>query len=121
MRSCGMSLGEEVAANVAHTSRGTLEGNLGRALSSFNASGDFGRGNILQKRAMGSLSSNDWRRRLAYPVLIGGSIAGLLWTLRLGSGLTAPAAPDSSASLLTSAAGALAYFAFPCSWRSSSP
>ena len=59
---------------------------------------------------MGS-SSIDWRRRLAYPVIIGGSIAGLLWTLRLGSHLTAPA-PDPSAALLTSA-GAVGVFRLP--------
>jgi Kef-type K+ transport system membrane component KefB len=29
-------------------------------------------------------------RRLAYPVLVGGSLAGLVWTLQLGAGLSAP-------------------------------
>src|SRR5690242_2979601 len=52
-------------------------------------------------------------RRLAYPVLIGGSLAGLLWTLRLGSRLSAPLAPDPSAALVTSAMGVPGVFRLP--------
>ena len=51
---------------------------------------------------------SDSRRRLAYPILVGGSLAGLVWTLRLGSGLSAPhqdvaSAPGASASATAAA------------------
>lgn len=58
-------------------------------------------------------SSTALRRRLAYPLVIGGSLAGLLWILRLGSGLTAPAASDSVSALAASFGAVPGVFRLP--------